>query len=129
MDLIALLVLAWAGKKLVDQNRPMSRTGGKEGRQQRGRTVVDPRTSTAIHNFMVYYRRLSDEEQRGILTRFNERQLKQFNHLFNQTVHMTESQQIDFIRQQELNGFYLDFGQWALTEGNRLMGQRRWKWI
>ena len=127
MDLIALLVLAWAGKKLVDQNRPTNRNRATEGGGQRGRTVVDPRTSTAIHNFMVYYRRLSDEEQRGILTRLNERQLKQLNHLFNQSVYMTESQQIDLIRQQELNGFYHELGQWALTEGSRLMGQRRWK--
>ncbi len=129
MDLVALLLLVWAGKKLVDQNRPISRAGTAESGPQRGKTIVDPRTSTAIHNFLVYYRRLSDEEQRGILTRLNERQLKQFNHLFNQTVHMTESQQIDLIRQQELNGFYLDLGQWALTEGSRLMGQRRWKWF
>lgn len=129
MDLIALLVLAWAGKRLVDQNRPSHRQSPKEGAPQRGRTVIDPRTSSAIQNFMVYFRRLSDEEQRALLTRLNERQSKQFNHLFNQTVHMTDSQQIEFIRHQELNGFYVDLGQWALTEGSRLMGQRRWKWF
>ncbi|MGE5653643.1 MAG: hypothetical protein ACM3ZQ_05150 [Bacillota bacterium] len=129
MDLIALLVLAWAGKRLVDQTRPVKRNSSTESGSQRGRTVIDPRTSTAIHNFLVYYRRLADQEQRALFTRLNERQAKQFNHLFNQTVHMTESQQIEFIKQQELNGFYQDLGQWALSEGNRLMGLRRWKWF